>query len=102
MRESVIEKYLHDKVTAAGGTTRKFSSAHRPNNPDRIVIWPEGFIGFVQYIATIDFVECKAPGEKPRPGQVREHKRLRDMGCTVLVLDTKEKIDAYVKANKRA
>lgn len=92
IRESVIEKHLNWKVTAAGGATRKFNSVGRPHVPDRIVIWPGETNS-----ARIHFVECKAPGETPREGQLREHKRLRKLGCTVLVLDTKEKVDSYVE-----
>lgn len=96
VRESAVEKYLHSQVTAQGGTTRKWKSPGRPHVPDRIVIWPVlGFApGTVE--ARIHFIEVKAPGKKPRPGQQREHKRLDDLGCTVLVLDTKEKIDDYI------
>lgn len=88
MRESTVERYLHEQVERRGGTTRKFSSKTRPNNPDRLVIWSPG---------QVDFVECKAPKKGPRPGQVREHNRLRALVCTVLVIDTKEKVDDYVR-----
>ncbi len=100
MRESTVEKYLHDQVTAKGGTTRKFKG--RRNNPDRIVIWPE-FKTFAAHIGIyettpvrIHFVETKAPGKGARDGQKREHLRLRKLGCTVCVLDTKAKVDRYV------
>jgi hypothetical protein len=103
MRESTVEKHLCDKVAKAGGATRKFSSAYRKNNPDQIVIWPRMYkvkgLG-PQVSAAIHFVETKAPGKKPRSGQVREHQRLRDLGCDVLVLDTKELIDQYVAVNR--
>ncbi|HHD7566826.1 TPA: VRR-NUC domain-containing protein, partial [Escherichia coli] len=48
--------------------------------PDRIVLLPGG---------RIVFVECKAPGKPPRPDQLREHERLRKLGFTVVVLDSK-------------
>lgn len=93
MRESAIERYLDVEVRRAGGTTRKFLG--RKANPDRIVIWP----ALTKYgRAGIVFVECKAPGEKPRPGQVRELKRLDDMGCTALVCSSKEWVDNFVEA----
>ena len=38
MRESVVEKYLHEQVEARGGTTRKMKG--RINDCDRLVIWP--------------------------------------------------------------
>ena len=86
-----VEAYLKKRVLEAGGSTRKFAS--RINNPDQLVIWPGGD-------AFMHFVELKSPGKKPRAGQVREHKRLRDMGCSVFVLDTKPKIDEYVAKYK--
>jgi hypothetical protein len=92
MRESTVEKYLHDQVTRAGGTTRKFKSPGRANVPDRIVIWPTG---------RVHFVELKAPGEGLRPGQEREVDRLADAGAFVFVFDAKRMIDDYVRANKK-
>lgn len=99
MRESKVETYLHDEVTKARGTTRKFKSPGRNNVPDRIVIWPHR-IRAGQKWNHIHFVECKAPGKDARPGQAREHVRLQKLGCVVLVIDTHEKVDNYVKANK--
>ena len=102
MRESIIEKYLHKQVTAAGGTTRKFTGWK--NVPDRIVIWPTIHTfekpRIVKDAARIHFVETKATGKTARAGQVREHKRLRALGCVVLVLDTKAKVDNYVANNR--
>ena len=91
-----VEAYLKKQVLEAGGSTRKFAS--RTNNPDQLVIWPCDARRWLA--ATIHFAELKAPGKKPRPGQAREHKRLRDMGCMVFVLDTKPKIDEYVAKYK--
>jgi hypothetical protein len=98
MRESTVERYLHAQVEAAGGTTRKFKSPGRPHVTDRIVIWPAHKHG---QIAPVHFVECKAPGKKPRAGQIREHARLCKLGAQVMVLDTKPKVDAYVESMTR-
>jgi hypothetical protein len=43
--------------------------------------------------AMVHFVETKATGAKPTPGQLREHSRLRALGFTVHVIDNKEEID---------
>lgn len=106
MRESTVEAHLKSEVAKAGGTTRKWVSPGRNNVPDQIVIWPrvrtkkkKGYV-VKYYVAEIHFVETKAPKKDARPGQKREHKRLRDMGCTVLVIDTKDGVDEYVGANK--
>lgn len=79
-RESVIEANLVKQVKAAGGTAYKFTSPGRRGVPDRLVLLPGG---------RVVFVECKAPGEVPRPDQEREHNRLRALGFTVIVLDSK-------------
>ncbi|MDE1492784.1 VRR-NUC domain-containing protein [Xenorhabdus bovienii] len=80
IRESVIENHLVKEIKKAGGIAYKFVSPGRRSVPDRICILPGG---------RILFVECKAPGEKPRPDQIREHERLRALGCEVVVLDNK-------------
>jgi hypothetical protein len=98
MRESTVEKHLHREVERAGGTTRKFKSPGRPNVPDRIVIWPP--TAYTALLPQVHFIETKAPGKKPRPAQQREFARLEAFGCTVLVLDTKEAVDNYVKGQR--
>ncbi|MDP3939594.1 MAG: VRR-NUC domain-containing protein [Deltaproteobacteria bacterium] len=98
-----VEARLKKQVALAGGATRKFVSPGRPNVPDQIVIWPRVVLVTprVERIeAEIHFVETKAPGKSARGGQKREHKRLRKLGCQVFVLDTKERIDAYIEANR--
>lgn len=80
-RESLIEKNLVAEVKKAGGVAYKFVSPGRRSVPDRIVMLPGG---------RLVFVECKAPGEQPRADQLREHQRLRALGFTVVVLDSKD------------
>lgn len=80
-RENLIEKHLVAEVKKAGGVAFKFVSPGFRSVPDRIVLLPGG---------RIVFVECKAPGKPPRPDQLREHERLRKLGFTVVVLDSKE------------
>lgn len=77
--ESVIEKNLIRRVGELGGITYKLSPIGRINKPDRLVMLPNG---------KIIFVECKRSGEEPRPGQIREHERLRRLGYRVVVLDS--------------
>ncbi|CCW29247.1 putative nuclease p44 [Xenorhabdus nematophila F1] len=80
IREDVIERHLVNEVKKTGGIAYKFVSPGRRGVPDRICVLPNG---------RVIFVECKAPGEKPRPDQLREHERLRALGQTVVVLDSK-------------
>ena len=86
MREKEVEAHLVKRVKELGGIPYKFVSPQRIGVPDRICVLPGG---------QITFVELKAPGQKPRPEQAREHQRLRDLGCLVLVLDTKELVDLH-------
>lgn len=79
-RESAIEKHLVNEVKKAGGIAYKFVSPGRKAVPDRLVLLPGG---------CLIFVECKAPGEKPRADQIREHEKLRALGFNVAVLDSK-------------
>ncbi|ECY1035015.1 VRR-NUC domain-containing protein [Salmonella enterica] len=80
VRENLIEKHLVAEVKKAGGIAYKFVSPGRRSVPDRIVLLPGG---------CLVFVECKAPGKPPRADQRREHERLRALGFTVVVLDSK-------------
>ncbi len=86
-RESKIEKYLVDQVEAAGGECRKVKWINRRHAPDRLVM-----------LGGDTWVEVKRPGEEPRPGQVREHERMRRLGSRVEVVDTREGVDALVSA----
>lgn len=83
MSEKDIEQALIRKAKSMGGIALKFVSPGFDGMPDRLVLFPEGRIAFV---------EVKAPGKKPRAIQVARHEMLRAMGFSVYVLDNKEKI----------
>lgn len=87
LREARVEAFFTRRVKEAGGMVRKLVTPGRRHAPDRMVIWPHG---------GLDFVELKKAGEPPRPGQLREHARLRNFGQRVYVLDSKEAIDLYI------
>lgn len=82
--EKDIEAYLVRRVKEAGGIAYKFTSPQRRSVPDRLLLLPAG---------RICFVECKRPGAKPTPAQLREHERIRALGFTVEVVDTKDRAD---------
>ena len=91
MRESEIEKYLVKRVKELGGEVRKVKWIGRRGAPDRLVMMPPDHT---------EWVELKATGKVPEPHQLREHKRMRDMGQTVFVVDSKDGVDAlYSNAN---
>ena len=88
MTESTVEGYLRKKVRAAGGKCYKFVCPGHIGAPDRLCIFPGG---------RIFFVETKAPGGKPRPVQLAFHRELAAIGVTMRVIDTREKVRAFVE-----
>ena len=109
-KEAKIEKYLCDRVKMLGGEVRKVKWIGRRGAPDRLVMLPDarkhvrhdGPKGttytnkLIRASATI-WVELKAPGKEPEPHQAREHKRMRDMGQRVEVIDSMEGVDNLLK-----
>ncbi len=92
MRERVIEQALVKAVKARGGMCPKFTSPGMDGMPDRLVLFPEGILAFV---------EVKAPGEKPRPLQVHRHEQLRRLGFQVYVLDGLDQIGGLLDEIQR-
>lgn len=70
------------------GKMRKFVSPGRRGPPDNLALWTGG---------VCDFLEFKKTDEKAKPQQVAWHYMLMNMGFTVLLLDTKEQVDDYVR-----
>lgn len=91
MRESEIEKHLVKRVKELGGEVRKVQWIGRRGAPDRLVMapWRDRF---GDWVGTI-WVELKAPGEKAKPHQIREHERMRKMGQRVVVIDSIEGVE---------
>lgn len=91
-KESVIEIFFVDEMEKAfGRAPRKYKT--RMHDPDRICLF-EG--------QKVVFVELKRPDEKPRSGQDREHKRLRDLGFRVETIDTKPGVLKFIEELKNA
>lgn len=91
MLEKTIEQYLRRKVKEVGGVAYKFSSPAHRGVPDRVCVFKDG---------TLIFVELKAPGKKPTPQQHREHERLRSLGQRVEVIDSKDQVNALIEELK--
>ena len=87
MREKTIEQKLSDEVKKRGGLALKFTSSTFIGMPDRIILIPDGKIGFV---------EVKAPGEVPRPLQKSRIRMLKEMGFKVYVLDEERQIGGII------
>ena len=83
MREKTVEQKLVKAVKNRGGICPKLVCPGFDGMPDRLVLLPDGKVGFV---------EVKAPGEKPRPLQLARHKLLRGLGFKVYVLDDEQQI----------
>ena len=85
--ESDVARYLIKCVTERGGIIRKVSWEGRANAPDYLVM--------LNGISV--FVETKAPGEKPRPLQVREFEKLKQYGgFRVAVCDGPDTVDGLM------
>jgi hypothetical protein len=88
MRERDIEDYLVKRVNAMGGEVRKVKWIGRRGAPDRLVMFPPKLTINGVGVPISTWVELKAPGEKPKPHQAREHERMRAMGQRVEVIDS--------------
>jgi len=88
--EKQIEDYLSEGVKRMGGEVRKAEWVGRRHCPDRRVM----------HVKRCAWVECKRPGAKPRPGQLREHDRMRSLGEDVVVLSTYDEVDAFLETLK--
>lgn len=82
--EHEIEDKLALQLAKAGHLCLKFVSPGFPGVPDRIVLTKDG---------RVLFIECKAPGKKPRRTQPKVLKMLREMGHRVELIDTFHQIE---------
>ena len=87
MREKNIEHKLVTETVRRRGVALKFVSPGCIGVPDRIVMLPDGKMGFV---------ELKAPDKTPRPIQVRRIQQIRKMGFKVFVVDSMEQIGSVL------
>lgn len=90
MRESTVEKYLHNRVRELGGDYRRVAWIGRRHATDDLILLPGRHM----------LIECKRPGEKPRPGQDREHARLRAAGFDLHVVSSPDEIDTILPLPK--
>jgi hypothetical protein len=91
MRESEVEKHLVKRVKELGGECRKVQWIGRRGAPDRLLMLPPD--AYVDDAHCCIWVELKAPGEKVKPHQAREHERMRKMGQRVEVIDSIEGVE---------
>lgn len=87
IREREIESYFVKRVKQRSWSAMKFVSPSMTGVPDRLILRPGGHA---------EFVELKAPGEKPTPRQLRVHAQLRGLGFKVSVLDSFAAIEGWL------
>ncbi len=83
MREIEVERAFVKAVKVRNGLCLKFISPGFSGVPDRIVLFQNG---------KLVFVEVKAPGEKLRPLQEKRKRQLEALGFLVFNLDNKAEI----------
>jgi VRR-NUC domain. len=88
VRERDVEQKLVKAVRARGGMCAKWVSPGLDGVPDRIVLLPEGKIGFV---------ELKAPGERPRPLQIARMEQIKRLGHKCFVCGDPGLIDGILE-----
>lgn len=93
--ERDVQRYLVQLVKALGGAVRKVRWENHVGAPDILVMLPEvatngpaGVIPSERFL-----VEVKAPKQKPRVSQTREHAELRKYGWRIEVVDCYDRVD---------
>ena len=79
--EKVLEASLRKEVKAMGGEAVKLTSQFHRGLPDRLVY----------------FVELKSTGKRPTGLQIKTHGRLVDLGYPVMVVSTRDELDAFLQ-----
>lgn len=89
--EKLVERKLVELVKAHGGMCIKLLCDQLIGLPDRLCLFPNG---------EVVFVELKTTGRKPSRIQVFMHKKLRALGFRVEVIDTIQGVIDFVNSIK--
>ncbi|MDK8352349.1 VRR-NUC domain-containing protein [Actinotignum sanguinis] len=89
MKEQHLEQQLVKTVEDLGGVCWKLVSPGTTGVPDRIVLLPDGHVGFV---------EVKAPGGNVRAIQKHRLRQLKYLGFTALVLNNPDEVEEVCHA----
>lgn len=87
MKEAQIERWLNERVKDLGGLSFKFTSPDNPGVPDRIYIFPEG---------AVYFVELKTEIGRLANVQKWQGSRLSEAGCNYQVIKGMEQARAFI------
>ncbi len=93
MREKEVEAALVKAAKKRNGVALKFVSPGLSGVPDRLVLLPDGKIGFI---------ELKAPGKKMCLLQEKRKSQLERLGFLVFCLDNKEEVEVMLDAIQAA
>lgn len=93
MREKEVEAALVKAAKKRNGVALKFVSPGLSGVPDRLVLLPDGKIGFI---------ELKAPEKKMRLLQEKRKSQLERLGFLVFCLDNKEEVEVMLDAIQAA
>lgn len=86
--EKLVERKLVETVKVNNGLCIKLLCDYITGLPDRLCLFPNGKIAFV---------ELKTTGQKPRRIQLSVHNKLRAIGFRVEVIDTVEGVIDFVE-----
>lgn len=89
MREKIIESALVNEVKKRHGLALKLISPGFDGMPDRMILFKDGRVGFV---------ELKAPGQKMRPLQEKRKRQLEMLGFLVFCVDGIDQIEEVLNA----
>lgn len=89
MLESRVERALVSQCKVRGGWALKFTSPGTAGVPDRIVLFKDKHMAFV---------ELKAPGKKLRPIQERRKSQFEALGYKVFVVDSLDQVPNVIEA----
>lgn len=85
--EKLVERKLVEMCKEYRALCIKLLTYQFTGLPDRMCLFPGGII---------IFVELKTTGEKPRKIQLAVHKKLKELGFRVEVIDTIEKVESLI------
>lgn len=87
--EKLVERKLVESVKANGGMCIKLLCDQLTGLPDRLCLFPNHKIAFV---------EVKTTGQKPRRIQTYIHKKLRALGFRVEVIDSIKGVEQFINS----
>lgn len=85
--EKIVEAYLRDRMKAIGGIAYKWTSPGNAGVPDRICVFADG---------RIVFVELKGASGRLSPLQKRQLERLASKNCNTEVLWSRQEVDLFI------